>query len=80
MLYFFADTHCPVLGTPISGRKRGSGYDRGDIVKFQCKPGFVLKGSAIRECMENGIWNGTEAICRGIETMLANAARVHASA
>ena len=72
-IIFLAETHCPVLGTPISGRKLGNGYNRGDIVKFQCKPGFVLKGSAIRKCMENGVWNGTEAICKGIETMLANA-------
>ena len=41
----------------------------GDIVKFQCKPGFVLKGSAIRQCMGNGAWNGTEAICKGIKTV-----------
>lgn len=68
---FLADTHCPVLGTPISGRKFGSEYNRGDTVKFQCKPGFVLKGSAIRKCMGNRVWNGTEVICKG-ETMLAN--------
>ena len=64
---FLADTECPVLGTPISGRKHGSRYNKGDIVKFQCKPGFVLKGSAIRKCMENGTWNGTETICKGIK-------------
>lgn len=68
---FLADTHCPVLGTPISGRKFGSEYNRGDTVKFQCKPGFVLKGSAIRKCMGNRVWNGTEAMCKG-EMMLAN--------
>ena len=32
---------------------------------FECDQGFVLKGSAVRRCMENGAWNGTEAICIG---------------
>ena len=32
---------------------------------FECDQGFVLKGSAVRRCMENGTWNGTEAICIG---------------
>lgn len=62
---FLSGTDCPVLGTPISGRKYGSEYSKGDIVTFECAPGFVLKGSAVRKCLENGTWNGTEAICRG---------------
>lgn len=60
-----SDTDCPVLGTPINGRKYGSEYNKGDMVTFECKPGFILKGSALRKCLENGAWNGTEAICRG---------------
>ena len=60
-----ADTDCPILGKPISGRKYGSEYNHGDIVIFECDQGFVLKGSAVRRCMENGTWNGTDAICRG---------------
>lgn len=34
-------------------------------MKFECKLGFVLKGSAVRKCLENGTWNGTETICKG---------------
>ena len=60
-----SDTNCPILGTPISGRKYGSGYNKGDIVSFECKRGFVLKGSAVRKCLDSGAWNGTDAICRG---------------
>ena len=65
---FLPGTDCPVLGTPISGWKHGSEYNTGDIVRFECKHGFVLKGSTVRKCMENGTWNGTEAICRGNNT------------
>ena len=62
---FLSGSDCPVLGTPISGRKYGSKYNNGDIVTFECDPGFVLKGSTVRKCLENGTWNGTEAVCRG---------------
>lgn len=62
---FLSGSVCPVLGTPISGRKYGSKYNNGDIVTFECDPGFVLKGSTVRKCLENGTWNGTEAVCRG---------------
>lgn len=71
LLYFlfpyfaFVGTDCPILGTPVNGRKYGSKYNHGNIVTFDCNHGFVLKGSAVRRCMENGTWNGTEAICRG---------------
>lgn len=57
-------TDCPVLGTPINGRKYGRRYNYGDEVSFECNEGFVLKGSAIRKCTINGTWNGTEAICK----------------
>ena len=62
-----SDTHCPILGSPVSGRKYGSSYNKGDIVKFKCNRGFVLKGSAVRVCRENRTWNGTEIFCKGIE-------------
>ena len=62
---YAAGTDCPVLGSPISGKKEGNDYNYGSIVKFGCSKGFVLRGSAIRRCMENGSWNGTEAICKG---------------
>ena len=32
---------------------------------FECDQGFILKGSAVRRCMENGKWSGTEGICIG---------------
>lgn len=63
--FFISGSDCPVLGTPISGRKYGSKYNNRDIVTFECDPGFVLKGSAVRKCLQNGTWNGTDAICRG---------------
>ncbi|XP_067016857.1 complement factor B-like isoform X1 [Acropora muricata] len=57
-------TDCPVLGIPINGRKYGSKYNYRDEVTFECDDGYVLKGSARRECTKNGNWSGTEALCK----------------
>ena len=57
------DSHCPKLGTPISGNKKGHRHDLGSVVKFSCKEGYVLVGSSVRQCQEDGTWNGTEAKC-----------------
>ncbi|XP_031574706.1 complement C2-like [Actinia tenebrosa] len=56
-------SHCPKLGTPISGTKKGNRYDIGSFVKFSCKEGYVLVGSSVRQCQKDGTWNGTEAKC-----------------
>lgn len=32
---------------------------------FECDFGFVFKGFIVRKCLENGIWNGIEVVCRG---------------
>ena len=32
-------------------------------VKYECKTGFQLVGSANRICQSNGVWSGQEPIC-----------------
>lgn len=62
---FFLGFVCLVFGIFISGWKYGSKYNNGDIVIFECDFGFVFKGFIVRKCLENGIWNGIEVVCRG---------------
>ncbi|KAK3730734.1 hypothetical protein QZH41_016116, partial [Actinostola sp. cb2023] len=57
------NSHCRNPGTPISGRKMGNRYNLGAIVRFTCNYGYVLVGSPVRQCLKNGAWNGTEAVC-----------------
>ena len=35
----------------------------GDICIIACDDGFELVGSAIRECLGNQTWSGTDATC-----------------
>ncbi|KAM6989092.1 complement factor B-like [Passerculus sandwichensis] len=34
------------------------------VVRFRCRPGLLLVGSAERRCLEGGAWSGTEPRCR----------------
>ncbi|NXY26725.1 CFAB factor, partial [Atrichornis clamosus] len=34
------------------------------VVRFRCRSGLQLLGSAERRCLEGGVWSGTEPRCR----------------
>lgn len=55
---------CPAPPVPPGGTKEGSRYLLEDTVRFRCGPGLVLLGSAVRQCLEGGVWSGTEPQCR----------------
>lgn len=45
--------------------RTGSSFDLGDKVSYQCSSlNLVLTGSVERECQSDGVWSGTEPICR----------------
>ncbi|XP_027244611.1 complement C2 isoform X2 [Cricetulus griseus] len=57
--------HCPDPGTSVGTVRTGSQFDLGDKVSYRCSSSnLVLTGSAERECQSNGMWSGTEPICR----------------
>ena len=62
---FLIGTDCPVLGIPINRRKYDSKYNYRDEATFGCDDGYVLKGSAKRECTKKGNWKCTETLCKG---------------
>ena len=35
-----------------------------DTCSFTCNTGYELTGSDTRTCQSNGIWSGSEAVCR----------------
>ena len=45
-----------------SGRV-GMVYER-DTCGFTCNTGYELTGSDIRTCQSNGIWSGSDTVCR----------------
>lgn len=57
--------HCPDPGISVGTVRTGSRFDLGDKVSYQCSSSnLVLTGSVERECQSNGMWSGTEPICR----------------
>lgn len=35
----------------------------GGNVSFECEDGFTLRGSSVRQCRPNGMWDGETAVC-----------------
>lgn len=56
---------CGFIGTPRNGTKRGSQTTYPGIVIFSCDDGFIMRGSAERQCSANGSWSGVETNCEG---------------
>lgn len=38
-------------------------YPVGGNLSFECDDGFTLRGSAVRQCRPNGMWDGETAVC-----------------
>lgn len=65
----FYDTHgiqCPVLTAPDHGNMTGDSFTFKDTVEFGCDKGYLLTGSAVRECLNTGKWDGTPPVCKPV--------------
>lgn len=38
-------------------------YPVGGNLSFECEHGFTLRGSPVRSCRPNGLWDGETAVC-----------------
>lgn len=56
---------CGWLSPPDNGKKTGTRYLLGATVSLSCDPGYELRGSAQRTCLEAGIWSGDDTTCVG---------------
>uniref|UniRef100_I3J3P2 CUB and Sushi multiple domains 3 n=1 Tax=Oreochromis niloticus TaxID=8128 RepID=I3J3P2_ORENI len=54
---------CGELPSPANGKKIGTQTTFGATAIFTCDAGFMLVGSAVRECLSSGLWSGTETRC-----------------
>uniref|UniRef100_A0A8C3TT59 Complement factor B n=1 Tax=Catharus ustulatus TaxID=91951 RepID=A0A8C3TT59_CATUS len=57
---------CPAPAVPPGASMEGSRarFSVEGRVRFRCRPGLQLVGSAERRCLEGGSWSGTEPRCR----------------
>lgn len=58
---------CGDPGVPVHGIRLGEEFSVSSVVRFSCEPGYTLKGSPERTCMNNGTWLGTQPECHGKE-------------
>jgi len=75
-----SDTQCSSIPEPRYGRRIGSEFSAGSIVRFECNPGYLLQGSTAIRCQSvpNALaqWNDTIPSCigkgvsRGWDTLL----------
>ena len=56
---------CPALTAPAQGNVSISSLTYGSVATFTCNPGYVLSGSALRQCGPGcpGVWSGAEVTC-----------------
>ncbi|XP_075438529.1 CUB and sushi domain-containing protein 3 isoform X5 [Ascaphus truei] len=54
---------CGELSVPPNGKKIGTQITFGSTAIFTCDTGFMLVGSAVRECLSSGLWSGAETRC-----------------
>ncbi|RXN27609.1 CUB and sushi domain-containing 1-like protein [Labeo rohita] len=64
-----SDTQCSSIPEPRYGRRIGSEFSAGSIVRFECNPGYLLQGSKAIKChaVPNALaqWNDTIPNCIG---------------
>lgn len=74
-----SDTQCSSVPEPRYGRRIGSEFSAGSIVRFECSPGYLLQGSAALRCqvVPNALaqWNDTIPSCVGKKGSWAAARR-----
>ncbi|XP_051038037.1 CUB and sushi domain-containing protein 1 [Phodopus roborovskii] len=62
-----SDTQCSSVPEPRYGRRIGSEFSAGSIVRFECNPGYLLQGSTAIRCQSvpNALaqWNDTIPSC-----------------
>lgn len=62
-LLYSAVVSCGWLPPPNNGKKEGTTYLQGAVVRFSCNDKHTLKGSAKRTCQASGQWSGEETTC-----------------
>lgn len=56
---------CGPLLVPTNGSSQGDLTVFPNMIMFDCDEGFILKGSRVRLCQENGTWGGNVTYCEG---------------
>ncbi|XP_015755016.1 PREDICTED: sushi, von Willebrand factor type A, EGF and pentraxin domain-containing protein 1-like isoform X3 [Acropora digitifera] len=58
---------CGPLAIPRNGSSIGNRTTFPNEIAFVCDDGFILVGSAVRVCRENGTWSGNQTFCKAVD-------------
>ncbi|XP_067016814.1 sushi, von Willebrand factor type A, EGF and pentraxin domain-containing protein 1-like isoform X7 [Acropora muricata] len=58
---------CGPINAPTNGSVSGNKTVFPNSAQFGCDPGFILRGSNVRNCQANGTWDGIETLCNAID-------------
>lgn len=65
-----SDSQCSSVPEPRYGRRIGSEFSAGSVVRFECSPGYLLRGASAIQCQAVpgalAQWNATTPTCIGI--------------
>ena len=61
----FSARDCGPLPVPTNGSSVGNLTTFPNKILFNCDEGFILRGSDVRHCQENGTWSGIQTFCKG---------------
>ena len=64
VLYFLLVVDCFNLTAPSNGQVSLTTTTFGSVVMYTCKEGYLVMGSAMRECLANGSWSQQEPVCQ----------------
>lgn len=59
----FPEILCPAFSTPANGEISGSRRNVGAVVRFDCMPGYSLRGSRSAVCGATGQWDNKSPVC-----------------
>ena len=62
-MFVVAVVDCGVLPAPRNGQVEMSGTSVADKASYSCNSGFMLMGSRMRSCLDNGQWSETAPTC-----------------
>ena len=57
---------CADPGIPTNGVREGGSLSVDSALFFRCNDGFIIMGSKVRVCQENGLFSGMQPTCEPI--------------
>jgi hypothetical protein len=64
MVFSSTGHQCEKIQSPINGAMQCTGNTTDYSCKFNCYPGYDLRGSSNRLCNASGKWTGDETLCK----------------